>query len=597
MISKIEPVQVNFPDDSMFSSDVQISGGDLTIKQSLPMTKNKPTVIVGMQDNEYVAKAKITAGPGGLTGKFKITITNALPAQYESKETFTLAACTTREFELNPNDHKGILTAIPFVAKKSEVHWIPEKAFEWTATGQQEILLEFAGKKVTKTTVEKVIGTVPFKILWKGVVLGPYVNSVGHQLVQDARDRSSGYPKLFIQANYPVENAKVQTASSDLVTVLDSVLTVAQWQALSGKLRQNILVHLLAVKGLAQKRGGFDRIVYVAQEGILDGNAGQANTDGDKAVFVVTERNPIIETHELGHTSPWRLDDEYIKDKETNELIAQGKDSIGFLATLAAVGLPAARPSNQNIAYGFMGIGVPEELVARKEQYRNKFIPAFDAATNQRLDPAVWILRAVVGTSGGEVKNVSVLPIYHFDFIPDNAELCNEEVNCTTLIVNMTLGDDSTLTKELAVHPGNVIDEFDGTAVPDDLHSVVDAVEIPPQGIKHIRLQAANGTSFFDTTVSVNLPKLDILSVNVPNNKKTISATINSSDIDGGNLFASFFIEDSAGNSDDIRLDESVNGVQQFTFNIKLLSKGNYNMSVLLTDGFNTVEEKIPFKI
>ncbi len=588
----MQTVQVVYADDPEVSSDLVVVGNIATVKQTLPMIKNKPTVFTGLGPGNsgriHEIKAKISAGPAGLEGKFEIEIPGAEPSKYESKKKYSLKPCESREFILNPKDEEGgiIVSSIPFAHKKvkKDVEWTPLKTFEFKQTGPKEITLKFAGHTLTKVIVEKVIETVPLRIHWVPLGFDKDKKNDLKKLIDEAAARASGDSALFIQANYPVENPKFKATSAQGATTFED-LSLTQWQAFPLDGRLQILINMATGAGLWLNRINYDRQIFVVHEGFLPlGRGGQANTAGDKVVYVAEKVSPIVEAHEIGHTKPWLFD----HDEEL---------ASGYLSTLLNFGREPQRPLAHDPAnLGFMARGGAfDTRIVRKTHYRDNFIPAFDIA-NARLDPAIWLFRGVLEVSDTDfitVSDIKPMPIYQLDNIPDENETCTVSL-CVPLFVNMTLQDDSIVQNTLAIGTGGIFEEFTGK-IPFNQSPIVHSFEVPSQGVKKITIEDSDGIVHFSLDVTANSPVLDILSV-IPGHKQIV-VTVNGSDVDGGSLFASLFIEDSAGVVDAVALDRPVIGMTDFVIDTEFFEKGDYNLTVMLTDGFNTAEKNTSFSV
>lgn len=590
------PVQVNYPKgqfDVSSEIDLDVTGFVTKVKSTLLYTQKKPTELTGDQPTNYISTLTITAGPQALSGKIKVKVQNGDPAEYESKHVIVVPACTSKVINLNGLGAKGQVTGI-LTGKKGDVHFAPEKTFEFTQSGENfEITMEYAGFQIAKTVVEKVIATVPINIRWQPLGFKDDERDL-RELKRTAEDRakSDSLEVLFFKANYPVENGKVRTSASQLPTVFTLPSSFAAWKAMPVNDQIRALIGQATTAGLQLHLSGYDRMIFVVPNGMLGpSRKGQANTAGDKAVYVVDVAGAVAETHEIGHTNPWRLDDDYKVFQGV--LIQDGFESTGFLSTLAAAGKEPARPVEAGVrTLGFMGIAGDLQIrVSLKEQYK-KIASSFDAATHGKLDPEIWVLRGLLEVDGS--VSFEQMPIYQIDGFPDDASSCSGAANCTPLFVNMTLQDDSVVVKELAVHTGGVFEDFDGL-VQFNISPVVNAVEVPSQGIKSIRIEDSLGNVLSSTVVSANSPDLDIVSMIV--RKKIAMLKINSSDVDGGSLFASVFVEDASGNASPVEVDRPVSGIADFEFNTKFLDHGDYKIVVLLTDGFNTANETAPFVI
>lgn len=599
----IQVTQVSIPSET---NDLEVEGKVSTIK--LPMIKNRATAIVGGQDALLGITATIQAGPDGIkNGQFVLTIQDGDPSQYVSKKKFSLGPCEELAgIPVNSKvDDKGVYSIQAPASGNGALRWEPEKPFVFTQSGDnKKIELKFVqevpgalsvGTIVSEIIVEKVIETVPFKINWLGFAFKDDRKNEKRKSIDEADARSKGDAALFVKANYPVQSDQFFPTFIDGVLVIED--TRAQWLAKSNMERTKFLIALAVKEGIAAQLAGYDRRIFVVPDGMLPpGRKGQANTAGDKAVFVVSGAGSVAEAHELGHTKPWLLDDEYVKD-EAGNIVVEGEDANGYLATLIEAKKKPGRPvTDEATSLGFMGsTGGFDERVVKTSHYKEKLIPAFDKE-NAKLDPLVWSLRAVLDvndTNLTDVEGLEVLPIFQFDSIPDGNESCDSQP-CVPLLVMVTLQDDSVIEHTLAVHTGGVIQD-DAGLVEVNQSPIIHVFEVPGQPVKSIVIEDADGIVRFALDTTANAPELEILSVQV--NKKSVVLSINGSDVDGGSLFASIFVRYPDGVLASGELDKLVLGPTDFVIDTELFRKGNYEFIVMLTDGFNTVEETVPFVI
>lgn len=580
----MQTIQAVYADDDIDPPiDLEVVGNVATVKQTLPMIKNKPTVLGGLWIGKGLeVKAKITAGPAGLEGKFEIDIPGAEPSKYESKKKYSLKPCETREFVLNPQAEEGglVVSSIPFAHKKvkKDVEWTPLKTFEFKQTGAKEITLKFAGKLISKVVVEKVIETVPLRVNWAPMVFEKDSKQTKKGLVDEASARSKGDPFLYALANYPVENPKFAASSSQMPVVITGSL--ADWQARTVKERIFSLVGFAVTQSLLLPLFNVDRRVLVISEGVLTfpGRQGQSNSAGDKTVYVVKGAPSIVDAHEIAHTKPWRLDDE-----------GNGYEAVGYLTTLLTAGKDPQRPLDDSGSVGFMANGGTfNNRIVRKIHYREKFIPSFDASANAKLDPAIWLFRGILEVdNSNEVVGIEPMPIYQFDGISDDDESCTSSP-CVQLTIKTTLQDDSVVEKIVAINVGSVLEDF-GEPIPFEFSPIMHSSEVPSQPIKNIVIEDEDNIIRFALDVTPNSPVLDILSVYVNNQHAVV--TIDGSDVDGGSLFASLFVVHPDGTADAVQFDNPVLGETEFEINTEFLKNSDYTLVVLLTDGFNTVKE------
>ncbi len=592
-----------------------------TVKQTLPMIKAKPTGFVGLQEDGYVIRVNVSADYYDLEGKFEIDITNAEPSHYESIETFKIRAGETREFILNPHDDRGAVTAIPFVPGSSpfvpgasEVNWEPKKYLEFKDAGASTITLKFTGWEIGRTTVEKIIETVPFKVRWKPMLLSGMINDdlKRKQIIQTTKERSESFPALFIKANYPVENPKFSASASKDILFLPDIahqqvppISIYQWlTVLDDRGRALNLISAAKMNAFVCKWYGYDRGVLVVPTHIiyLGGKfyRGLAFQAFKASVFVEAPADEPVEAHEILHTPPFLADD----DRSYGPPF--GYRAVGYLATMLEGNAAPARPVNGRLplSLGFMGLPNSHDVgIARKDQYRELMIPRFDAAQNTELDPRIWLLRGVLDVAG---SNFTADPIYQFDSTIDNQTPCSEnETACVTLTLRTILWDgtviDTPLPVRTAIFTEPDMTNFTGPEEPIDLGigPVAEAFAVPSKPVAKIEI--LNGTKvLYEKTVSSGMPNLTILSpLQGAKYAGNIGVEIRGDDPDNESLFASVFIEKLDGTvKEDAGLDIPLVGMNASSeINTTVLQPGDYKIRVLLTDGFNTVEKDARFRI
>ncbi len=639
------PVQVVYADDPSTSNDLAGEIPNLVVLKSLPQIKDKSTGFVGTVATDYVATARIKACDDGLEGKFKIEIVGGLPAEYKSREEFEAGPNEEKTIVLNPKTSVEGVSAIPFVPSShdnvpgtSDITWEPLQFFEFKVAGTNEaggiaqIKLKFEDEsgdiECGETIVQKVIETVPFKVAWKGIVLPKDSDFDADRVQGEVESRSQisafgGLPALAIKASYPVENPKFTPLHSQFVSTIQGLTRGFNHVDLSVWLQFPISSH----RDLSQFVSGFgelwraaaqaDRLVLITQSGLLEiykhpnaqsGPLG-VNIGHSKVVLVEEDRSPHkvepwVEAHEIGHSTPFKLSDDYIS--QNGQVTSLGFKSEGYLATVLEFQEPP-RPvasEDKDITLGFMGsnpkgdrsdfISFDFQTVA-KNHYRDIFMPRFDAATNTHVDPPVWLLRGILDRTGLTVSNLEVSPIYNIDGVPEEvAEECGSEPDCLTLKIKTTLTDDSVEERDLFVRAIALVDDDD--EIPLDSVGFSDIIEVPSQGIKKITIEDTLENVLFEHTVTPNTPTLDILSVKVKNNK--IEAKTLTSDADGDDLHASFFIETPDGLLELVLADEALSAPHnKFTMPLAGLLPGNYKAVIMVTDGFNTAREEAEFTI
>lgn len=622
------PVQVVYADDSLYpASDLEGEERVLTLKRSLPMVKNKATTLVGTEPAERVSRAFIATCENERKGKFKIKLNGAVI--YETTEEFTVPPFSLKFFDFNKHDDNGAVTAIPFVPGTpgvpgdNKLFWAPLRTFEFKGPARTaEITVEFGNEEIGKTIVEKLINTVPFRVMWKALVLDGHAldSQLTERLVSEARFRSQGPPEVFMKANLPVEDPQFQPRNSEAIGVFDGG-TLTQWQNQGTDARVNKLYKHLATRALSLKVIGLDRMILVVQDGFLKGISDKVEepvglaVDGEKVVVVKINAEFPVDTHEIGHTKPFFLTDDY---KVTGgQVTDRGRIARGYLAAFKKFGrtINPARPVTANDAddtFGYMGVEETSRLVARKDQYRFMASLYFDKDVNPEIDPKLWLLRGVL-KKDNSAFTLDTLPIYTFKSTTNPiAEPCNSNPDCTTLTLRMKLDDDTEVQRVQNFRLGGDIDYAQDRI--SNIGPVSDAVELPQGGkIKEITILDENAQILFTKAVSPEKPHLKILKKDsslltevteeddeeeVDMGEESIkSLKIRGTDQDGNTLHASLFIIDKDGNMDEIELDKPANGVTIFDIETRFLTPGNYKLLVLLTDGFNTVQKKVKVRI
>jgi hypothetical protein len=621
------PVQVEYADDVLLWPSNDPFGGKVSMNDlggnsreykllsSLSQIKDKSTGFVGTKWNNYVAQAEITAGSTQLVGKFKIEITNAEPSVYESEETFVVEPGKTLKVDFNPHDSNGAVTAIPFVPGSSpfvpgtsNIHWGPLKYLKFKSPGTSEIKVKFGDVEISKTIVESIIETVPFRIEWKGMVLPGQLRNkeLVNSVAAEAKTRASGMPALFIKANYPVENPKFKPTYATHVPHLEyaSKLEVSldEWKNVySERIRIFLLMREANMRSLPLKKLGIDRQVIVVPPGILykDNQIIQGiSCERSKVVYVTQYAEPCTDAHEIAHTMPFGLDDDY------DIPIADGYNAEGYLATihdpddaspLMGPTWPARPYAASAKSLGFMGTADDTKLrIARKDHYKH-FINAFDAASNTEVDPHIWMLRGMFETQN---STIDVAPIYQFDSTVDKLPECGTNGNCTTLTVRITLQDNSIIDKTAPVSTGVFAEDLG--FIPTTFGPIAATFEMPTQPVRRINI--LNGTNvLFEKNVSQNAPVLTIVRPREDRKFKggKIRLLIMGTDADNDPLFASVFIENKDGTfADDVAQDIPLtNNRELIPVDADGMPAGNYTISVLLTDGFNTAEQEVDVEI
>jgi len=640
------PVQVVYADDPSTSNDLAGEIPNLIVLKSLPQIKDKSTGFVGTQETDYVAIAKIKACDDGLEGKFKIEIVGGLPAEYKSREEFEAGPNEEKTIVLNPKTSVEGVSAIPFVPSShdnvpgtSDITWEPLTFFEFKVAGTNEgsgiaqIKLKFEDEagdlECGETIVQKVIETVPFSVLWKPIVL-PKDHDFDAERVESEAERRSmitqfdGLPALAIKASYPVENPKFSSLHSGFATSIQGLTKgfnkhtgLLEWLEFPKASHRDLSSFVSGYGELLRAAQRLDRLVLITQSGLLEiykhpnaqsGPIG-ANIGHSKVVLVEEDRSPHkvdpwVEAHEIGHSMPFKLSDDYIS--QNGQVITLGFKSEGYLATALEFQEPP-RPvaaDDETITLGFMGVNPKGDRIdfvsfdfqtVAKNHYRDIFVPRFDAATNTHVDPPVWLLRGMIDRTGLTVSNIEVFPIYNIDGISEEiTEPCDSEPDCLSLKIKTTLTDDSVEERDLFVRAIALVDNDDEISL--DAVGFSDVIEVPSQGIKKITIEDSLENVLFEHIVSEHTPGLGIDSLEVKNNKVEIKT--NTADPDGDSIYASFFIEYPTGPMDLVIADKLLKSPRnKFTLPTEKLSPGTYKAIILVTDGFNTARQETHFQI
>lgn len=601
------PWQIAYPDDEFYPADDLVETAVLvTINPNFPSIADKPTELGGLRSQNREAKATIKTCAEERKGKFEIEIEapGTTVAKYTSTKEFTVEHFTTKTFVFNAKFNGGV-TSVPFNAPNSDVEWTPKEFFKMNPVDQEAegiIKVKFAGQKIgeTKFTIKK---TRDWSILWKALPLGGDFKIAKDRLIAEANRRATDAPAFIIKANFPVMESRYFPVGGLIAADWPDTKNVrlVDWLNMGFIQRHNTAEKLTAAWSLAAQRGGFSQILFVVQDGffgVADTTIGQAGTNAaPKAAFVKEGAASTTDAHELGHLLPWKLFHDYTTT-------SVGDRAIGYLSTVTELfpsTFESARPTSSAAEYPltFSMMGSANSLfytMIRKDQYRTVLLHFLPKPGKIIVDPPLWLLRGVVKATGSTVTGFEPMPIYSFDGFETESEPCFIDPQCVTLKVKMTLSDNSVVEKELAVKTqGFYLDFSNPDVVASDTFAVVDAVLMPELPVKKVRVEDKNGQLLYEKIVSLNAPTLEITSVDVKSNK--IEIKTKSSDADKDTLYASVFIEYSSGLSDAAMLDNKLNGLaNKFTID-SVLPPGDYKALVMVTDGFNTVEKKMPFTV
>ena len=472
-------------------------------------------------------------------------------------------------------------------------------------------------------------------------------------------DENTGKPPaaLFIQANYPVEDGKFTSKTSTAAKAVNpsfvpivclpipsGKISTVEWDDFSDQRKLFNLKCIAASSELStHQKDGPSYLIYVGggfgwafnsllTQTRIGGPSFSAYDEfkGGHVWFIDYTSNfeddslsRIIEAHQLGHANPFLLSDD-------NPAVTVK----GYLSTLDPMKMHPARPASgaftssgfmkDNIDFPPNSILIPDDVMkrdfvehmTRRDHYKNVLIPAM----NEREDPPVVLLRGILVTDDqNAITGLTVLPVNTLaESTPDQEIPCNGETNCITLFEELTLADNNVVIKALGIRTNPVAGRTENYAV------VADAIAVPTSApIASLRIKDSGNNVLFEKQVSANTPTVTIKKVkaklangtvqilysagsdpddvNDPDpdfNLKKLKIVVKGTDANNDTMYASLYLITPENTLEEIETDKQlVDGKAKFIISGKLLTPGDYKARAILTDGFNTVQQEVPFHL